>query len=216
MNLYLISGLGADKRIFRNLDLPGSRMHHIEWAPVVQEETLAQYAGRLSSQIDASAPFVLLGLSFGGMLAVELARLVKPWRTVIVSSVASSSEMTPLNRFLGKLSLYRLVPPRLLLRPSELLFNLFGAHSDEERSLLSAILRDTDPDFFRWAMKAVSFWENKIRPPELLHIHGTADRILPYRENMQAVRVPGGEHLMIYSRAPVISRIINDWLGAAP
>lgn len=51
-------------------------------------------------------------------------------------------------------------------------------------------------------------WKNEWRPPRLIHIHGTDDKILPYNKNMQAIKVEGGEHLMVYSKAKEISRLL--------
>ena len=77
-----------------------------------------------------------------------------------------------------------------------------------EDSLPQYILLDTDPAFFRWAMDRTFSWKNEWKPGRLLHIHGTSDKILPYNKNMQAIKVKGGEHLMVYSRAKEISRLL--------
>jgi hypothetical protein len=68
-NLYLFSGLGADRRIFQKLDLSGYIVHYIEWIPPLGDESIEHYASRISNQIKEPNP-VLIGLSFGGMMAV--------------------------------------------------------------------------------------------------------------------------------------------------
>ncbi|HVZ97844.1 MAG TPA: hypothetical protein VG847_13270, partial [Chitinophagaceae bacterium] len=82
-----------------------------------------------------------------------------------------------------------------------------------EKAMLSDILRNTDPAFFRWAMKTIISWQNRVRPEGLIHIHGSADRILPYNKKMQAIKVPEGTHLMVYHQASLISKILEDCLG---
>jgi hypothetical protein len=53
MNVYFISGLGADKRVFQNLNIdPKFNVINIEWIDPKRKETIEDYAGRLISQID--------------------------------------------------------------------------------------------------------------------------------------------------------------------
>ncbi|HVY73524.1 MAG TPA: hypothetical protein VG890_01770, partial [Puia sp.] len=125
-NLYLISGLGADKRIFGKLGFPENyRIHYIEWAPFAEGESMEQYAAKLSGQIDQREPFSLIGLSFGGMLAVEISKILEPKHTVLISSVAGPFEFSWSYRLLGKLALPRIYHTHIFLRPSPIVFRLF-------------------------------------------------------------------------------------------
>ncbi|SDF62642.1 Thioesterase domain-containing protein [Pedobacter terrae] len=84
MNAYFISGLGADQRIFSRLKLSEKiSIIHVEWINPNKNETLEVYAERLSRIIDTSKPFALVGVSFGGMIAVELAKLLKPLQLLL-------------------------------------------------------------------------------------------------------------------------------------
>ena len=49
-------------------------------------------------------------------------------------------------------------------------------------------------------------------PPNLVRIHGTADKVLPYKTNMHAIPVEGGEHLMVYSKWEEVSEILKEKL----
>jgi len=57
-------------------------------------------------------------------------------------------------------------------------------------------------------------WENDWKPENLVRIHGTADRVLPYKPNMDAIPVEGGEHLMVYSKCEIVSAILAEKLKA--
>ena len=48
---------------------------------------------------------------------------------------------------------------------------------------------------------------------ELVHIHGTADQILPPETIHEAHWIKGGEHIMIYNRADEVSALINEHLA---
>ena len=94
MNLYFISGLGADKRVFQKLEIPEPFIiHHVEWVPVQPEDSLSQYCSRLIEQLNLNEPFILVGLSFGGIVAMELSKKIKPAQTVLISSIASPQEV---------------------------------------------------------------------------------------------------------------------------
>ena len=211
MNLYFLSGLGADKRVFQKLRLPEQyNVHHVGWLPPDADESLQNYAGRLLLQVNTADPFILIGLSFGGIVAIEMSKCSQPVQTVLVSSISGPAELSAGMIRAGKWKLQRFIPPSLLLKPSRLLFRLFGARSEEEKQMLRDILADTDPVFFRWALNRMTSWDNHWKPTRLLHIHGTADRILPYRENMQAKKVIGGGHLMVYSHAAIVSTLLAE------
>ena len=77
MKIYCISGLGADHTVFDRLDINGEKVC-ISWIPSFEWESLKDYARRLTAQVDTSEPFLLLGVSFGGMLAVEMNKFISP------------------------------------------------------------------------------------------------------------------------------------------
>ncbi|MCW5912299.1 MAG: hypothetical protein KIT62_14610 [Cyclobacteriaceae bacterium] len=56
MKIYLLSGLGADRRIFDSLDLSAFDVQHIEWIRPTINETIESYAARLLSQIKTVNP----------------------------------------------------------------------------------------------------------------------------------------------------------------
>ena len=50
-HIYLISGLGADERVFQNLDFGRLRPTFIQWIEPKDNESIQEYALRLSLQI---------------------------------------------------------------------------------------------------------------------------------------------------------------------
>jgi pimeloyl-ACP methyl ester carboxylesterase len=215
MNLYFISGLGADKRIFQNLVLPEVfKIYYIEWVTVSENESMESYCRRLSSQINQKEPFSLVGLSFGGVIATELSKFLSPVQTVLISSFCFKKEVPWFYVLLGNSGIYKILPPRFLLKPNNIAFRLFGAYKPEIKNLLTNILEDTDPAFFEWAIRQLFSWDNHWKPANLLRIHGTADKILPYKKIMNAIPVKEGEHLMVYSKSAIVSQILAENLLA--
>lgn len=73
--IYIFSGLGVDERVFRYLDFSGMDVRFIHWIRPLPDESIKLYAQRLRQQIVTDKP-ILIGLSFGGIIAVEVGRLI--------------------------------------------------------------------------------------------------------------------------------------------
>ena len=151
-------------------------------------------------------------LAFGGVIAIEMSKFLSPVQTVLISSFCFKKEVPWYYILLGKSRIYKILPPRMLLRPNNIAFRLFGAYKPEIKNLLKNIFQDTDPVFFEWAIRQLASWDSHWKPASLIRIHGTADKILPYKEIMNAIAVKDGEHLMVYSKSAVISRILTEKL----
>jgi pimeloyl-ACP methyl ester carboxylesterase len=213
VNVYFISGLGADQRVFCNIQLPiGFTAHHLEWIKAKSHESLPQYAVRLAENIDKSKPFVLVGLSMGGMIAVEIARKYAPICIILISSVSSSKQLPPYYRWAGRLKLHKLVPVGFFLKAS-LLKRFFTTESREDKQMLKSMIRRADPYFIKWSMNAVLKWEAEEVPSEVIHIHGTGDLILPCRFTHPQYKIKGAGHLMVVNRAAEINKILEDVLS---
>jgi predicted esterase YcpF (UPF0227 family) len=86
MKLYLIGGLGADERVFQLLNL-NIETQFIKWIEHEPQEELKSYVNRLKNQINQEEEFGLLGVSFGGIIAIEISKLIKPKFVIVLSSV---------------------------------------------------------------------------------------------------------------------------------
>lgn len=210
--IYLFSGLGADYRAFENLDLPGYKLVYIRWIEPAKDETMDQYARRLTAQITTRNP-ILVGLSFGGMMAVEVSKIIATDKIILISSAKIKEELAAGKSFFLKTGMYKYLPGSMIRGTNFMVYRLFGARSSADKALLAAIMEDTDPRFFRWAMKQMAHWQNDTIPSDLIHIHGTADKIIPYSNVKADYTIEGGGHLMVFNHAAAISRIIITFLN---
>lgn len=108
--VYLISGLGADERVFKFLSLPQIDAKPIFWEKTDKAETISQYCKKLLKQIDLDSEIILIGVSFGGIVAQEIAKLVPVKKIIIVSSVKSPSEFSFPLRFARATQIHRIIP----------------------------------------------------------------------------------------------------------
>lgn len=210
MTAYFISGLGADKKIFDRLRLPDNYdIVHIPWLEPEKGEPLSHYCERMGRQINQKDDFVLVGMSFGALVAIELSKTLHPKQVIIISSVASHHEFPFKFRLARALRLQKLVPVWLIKIPNPLLYWIFSAHTEKEKSMLRYFLRTVSPRYLKWSMSAVLNWKNEWRPKNLFHIHGTADRIFPIDQTHADAKIFGGGHFMAYDRADEISEILD-------
>lgn len=208
-DVYLLSGLGADKRVFDFIDLSGFRINYIHWIEPGKGETIENYARRLATQVHAANP-VLIGVSFGGMVAVELAKWIKTDHVILISSAKTKEAIPIYFRMAGRLKLNRIIPARLLKIVNRFTFLFFGAETKEDESLLRAIIQDTDEKFLKWAIDQIVNWKNVALLSNTIHIHGTHDHILPLRSADH--KIHDGGHFMIVNKADQVSKIIRGIL----
>lgn len=209
--LFLLSGLGADKRVFDFLELTEFELHYIAWTKPFPGESLSEYSKRLLPQITERKP-ILLGVSFGGMIAQEIAKLIPVERIILISSARSGNAIPSYFKFMSKLKIQKLVPMSRLKKPNEVLYWLFGITSNRHKALVASIMADTDERFLAWAIEAIPKWKSYTIPNHMVQIHGSDDRILSFQTADYVVQ--GGGHLMIVTRAKEISEIIKQVLAA--
>lgn len=212
MKVYFISGLAADKRVFKYIALPeGYEIVHLDWIDPQPGESLHGYSLRLAQKIDRSQPFILLGLSMGGMIASEIATEYNPVQTILISSIVSANQLPVYFKWAGRIRLHRLVPIRLV-KSAAIMKRLFTAETPDDKETLKAIIRDSNPRFIRWAIDAILKWEMQKPPEHIIHIHGTRDEVLPIRFVKPTHRIERGGHLMVMNHYEEINRILAGQL----
>jgi pimeloyl-ACP methyl ester carboxylesterase len=200
--IYLLSGLGGDKRVFEFLDLTAFQVKHIDWITLGETESIEDYAKRLCTQITTHKP-TLIGVSFGGMIATEIANHIECMKVILISSAETRHEIPFYYRLAGKLRLPKIIPVSYLKKINSATHWMFGTKTKAECNLLHEIIKSTDEKFLKWAIDKIVFWKNTRSIPNLIKIHGTADRILPL--TIADYKIKGGEHFMIVNRANAIS-----------
>ena len=210
MKVYLIPGLAADSRVFHRIRLPeGHEAIPLDWIRPLPGESLPDYAGRLGESIVPNTPFALIGLSFGGMVATEIARRKAPSRLVLLSSIPTPTHLPPYFRHAGSLRLDQKVPVGLL-KKGIVWRRMLEWNANEDRALITDIVRKSDPAMIRWSMRAILEWKADPPPGPYVQIHGSRDIVLPLRYTRPTHVVSGAGHLMVMDRAPFINDILKE------
>src|SRR5690606_10356397 len=113
--VYVLSGLGVDESVFLHIDCSPFAMHFIPWLIPTKNEHLQSYLTRLLLDIPEANP-TIIGLSFGGIIALELAKLKPPAHIIQIAAVKTHLEWPFYVRLLGKLKVHQWLPEFILSR----------------------------------------------------------------------------------------------------
>ena len=207
--IYCISGLGADERAFSKLKIKGHNLVSLPWLLPVKKETIEQYAKRMSVGITEQNP-VLMGLSFGGMVCIEIAKLLTVDKIILISSIKSSGELPMWMVRAGKLKLNKFFSMQSykILEPIQNRF--LGITESAEIEMVRNYRKNVPVVYTNWAVNEVLNWRNNWQPPVLFHIHGDNDKMFPIKKVSPTHIVKGGGHFMIMSKAAEVSNYINE------
>lgn len=209
--LYIFSGLGADESVFQQLNFSDFPTTFIKWIVPHYKETIEHYATRLLDQIPTKKP-TLIGLSFGGLMAIEVAKQIDTEKVILIASAKTRNEIPFYYRLAGRLRLHRLLPTKILKRSHFITNWYFVTSSASDKQLLKQTLMDSDPAFLKWAIDKVVRWKNLTEIRNLFHIHGTSDKILPVSYVACNVRIENGGHLMTLNKADELNKILKQQL----
>jgi pimeloyl-ACP methyl ester carboxylesterase len=211
-NIYIFTGLGADERVFYKINFENYNAIHIKWITPLHKETIEEYALRLTKQIFTPNP-ILLGLSFGGMMAVEVGKHIETEKIILVSSSKNKQEIPFYYRLAGKIKLHKLIRAKFLVKANKITNKFFSVRTSEDKKIISSMMGASDAVFLDWAIDKIVHLKNETSHANLTHIHGTADRILPIRFVKAHMQIKGGTHLMIINRAAEVEAKIMEALN---
>lgn len=216
-HVYCISGLGADERIFCRLQVPDTTFHYVQWVQPLTNESISDYASRLCGQIRHDQP-VLVGVSFGGMMAIEMAKMLSVDKVVLISSIKSFKELPLWMQVCGKYKFDKMLPskplhsirPLKMLRPFQNYF--LGTESEEEKTIANHFRDTVDPLYLRWSINQVLNWRNDWQPQNFYHLHGEKDHIFPLKKVRPTHVVHNAGHFMIMNKCEEINQILQSIL----
>ena len=214
MKLYCIPGFGVDDKIFGNLKL-NADLHFMNWLDPLPKESLKAYAARMASEITDDEP-VIVGISFGGMIAVEIAKIRPVKQIILISSTKLRSELPKHLRTIGLLRLDKLFPVKKVQQSDrfyEVANRRLGAITPEEKQFANSYRKTANLNYVNWSFDKILNWKNKECPDNTIHIHGNKDKIFPIKYIQPTHVIENGTHMMVWNRADEISRIINEALG---
>jgi len=211
--VYLLAGLGFDKRIFSNLNILNANINYLEWLEPEPNECMENYICRMTDQIDnTKKPIVLIGHSFGGIIIQNISKLIEINKVIIISSIKSKDEMPGTLKFFKILPLYKLFTKELILKSFPLWARAFGYNSEKGRNLFVQMISNCSDNYFKWAMDKIVHFEGIKLSTKIFHIHGSRDKTFPIGRIKNPIPIEDGSHFMVFSKGEEISEVINKEL----
>jgi pimeloyl-ACP methyl ester carboxylesterase len=173
--LILIPGLAADREVFRpQLDAFGDSIHVPLWLQPHKRETLTDYAGRWAGMlaghlqpVEPDRPLFLGGLSFGAMVAYEMAATLRSRGLFLIGGCRSAASLAwwawPAERVSAVLP--RVTLPWVIPAVARMIAAAEQLDADQRRMFVG-IARRADAHLARWSTwAAVHGREPATTPP---------------------------------------------------
>ena len=207
--VYLFPGQGSDERLFKGLKLPsGYDTVHISYPVPEKRESLSEYALRFTEMIDTSTPYILLGVSLGGMICTELSDTLSPLSTIVISSAKSSFELPDRYTIQKHLRINRILPKRLIKGSARLLQGIVEPDRRQNKSTFKDMLKQKDPLYLKRTVDMIVTWERTSYSEHIVHIHGDRDNTIPIKNVSFDFLLEDGSHMMMLTRAPDINLVL--------
>lgn len=195
-------GMAASSTIFERIHLPEDQFetHLLEWVLPLDGESLHQYAERISKEVKHENP-VLIGVSFGGVLVQEMAKIVNARKVIIISSVKCNTEFPRRMKFAKNTKAYKMLPTGMMQNVELLAKFSFGSDKVNQRlKLYEKFLSMRDKKYLDWALEQIILWDRTEPDEKVIHIHGDADEVFPPKYIKNYIPVKGGTHIMIINK----------------
>ena len=210
--LVLLPGLGTTGRLFDPQRRAFPALEAPPWLEPGRAETLPDYGRRMAATLGPQAgDLVLGGVSFGGMVAMEMARHLSARAVVLIASCTTRRALTRLAHGLARIG--RPLPARALPPPRPLwpvVAWAFGARTAEDRALVYELIRTSRPGFAKWGLRALMDWDPQgPEPCPVRRIHGLDDRLIGAARVPAEVVIPGAGHLINVTHAADVNAFVR-------
>jgi pimeloyl-ACP methyl ester carboxylesterase len=213
--LILFPGLGVDQSLFAPQRTIPARLEFPQLPTPDENETLAEYARCVATTIDPTPPLYVGGVSFGAMLAVEMARILNPRGIFVISGAQNRQQISPVIRLLAAMGSglpEPLFPFARRVTPAFL--RILGRFDRYEREFLVDVFTRVNFHLARWGARRIMEWTapNDITSP--IHwIHGQIDHVVPLKNVRPDVIVPGAGHFLNVSHPEAANEFITSRLS---
>lgn len=207
--IYFLGGLGLDNSIINDISLRDNKLVFIDWEKPAQKETLTSYSSKIISKYNIDIDSTLIGVSFGGFIALEISKVIPVRKVILVSSFLNINELPFIFRTAIRLRLYHLFPPFILKLLPFVLNYFFSISNPPNASILKQVIERTDSTLLNWAIKNILRFLPADQSIKIVRIHGDLDRIIPINKRIVDYVVPNGGHFMIYDKKKEVTSLLD-------
>ena len=206
--IYLLPGQGADCRLFKYIEFPYDTVN-LKFPVPEKKTTLREYAHGFIPRIDTSRPFILIGVSLGGMICSELTDTLEPDLTIVISSAKYRAELPGRYKFQKTIPLNKIIPKGMTKWGAKVLAPIVEPARKQDKETFRSMIEAKDPAYIKRTVDMVINWNKEGYNDRIIHIHGDRDHTLPHRKVRYDYLVENGTHMMVYIRGDEVSELIN-------
>ena len=219
MKIVLIPGLGTDCRIFDKAlkDFEEGSLVKVNYDLnlIGNAKSLSDYAKRIANNLELdkyNGDLAIIGMSLGGLVAIELSKILNHKKLIIISSIKSEKEAPFFLKLARFFKIYYFVPIWFSRMIIPVIGYLAGTLNREGYRLYKMMLQKWESKKFIWARRSALNWQNQFVPPNLIHIHGSKDELFCYKKLKPTYLIKDGRHNMILDRSEEIAEILKKHL----
>jgi pimeloyl-ACP methyl ester carboxylesterase len=207
--VYLLPGQGSDERIFEKIKLDTNFIiKNIKYPIPEKKQSLAQFSKQISTQIDTTKNYILIGVSLGGMICCELAEFLKPKQILIISSAKNRAELPKRYKFQKTFPINKIIPRKVIYWGAKFLQPIVEPDRNNYKTTFKAMLGDKNPKYLKRTANMIINWERQIFNKKIIHIHGNNDHTLPIKNIKADYIIENGSHMMTLTKGEEINALI--------
>ncbi len=201
MKTIILPGMGADSSMYQNDPYQKlSRVTFADWPLYNGENTIEAVAKSVINQYNIETTTIIGGSSLGGMVAVEIAKILGIKKVILIGSATSPDYV---NQVLQKISRLSDITPIKLIQLFSGKANLIGKNE------ILSMFEQADGNFIKTMCKAIFKWKGiENYNCELCHIHGANDLVIsPPKDNVKIIE--DGGHLISITHSDIVAKYIE-------
>ena len=212
--LILFSGLGADDAVFVPQRLAFPQLIVPTWPIPDTNDTLDSYSKRIAADLAIHGPCVVGGASFGGIVALHVARHLNPLAVLLIGSARDPAELPGIVRLARRVRpLIRRLPVSLLQLLAAPMASKMAARWSQHLAGLARQFRRSDPRVVIWSIEQLCEWRTiPPAPYPIFRIHGARDFVISPRRTRTDERITGGGHVISLTHAKEVNTFIDATL----
>lgn len=201
MKTIILPGMGANSNMYpKDKYISLQDVTFADWPGYEGEVSLESVAKKIIAQHHINKEMVVGGSSLGGMVAIEIAKIMGLKKVILIGSATHSDFINPL---LQKLSNLAEVTPIKIIQALAGKVNIYSSNE------LLKMFEESESKFIKAMCKALFKWEGIGKfNGDVCQIHGEKDLVIfPPKKNVKIIL--GGGHLISMSHAEEVAKFID-------
>ena len=178
------------------------------------DESLYDYAKRMIDKYGIEQADIVVGLSFGGLVAQQIGEIIKLDFIILISSFRTKDDLKIHFSSGLKMKLHKLMPEM----KSELIGSMVATYLNSGSKISVPVLKEmvmsTDMKLMKWSLEKI-YEQDVLLAPDILKysIIGDKDKVVKPWIIETTYIVEDGSHFMVFDKAKEVTKIISSIIG---